>query len=60
MSGKDTSGDVSKVNACERPALDERERDSLGARLRFEHRRILDQPLPGRMRDLLSKLSQKN
>jgi hypothetical protein len=52
-------GDPSKVNSCERPTLDERERDSLGARLRYEHRRVVAEPLPDQMRDLLSKLAKK-
>ncbi len=48
-----------KTNGDQRPALDARERDGLGARLRHEHGRIVSEQLPPRIRALLDKLALK-
>ena len=48
-----------KINSSQPPALDARERDGLGARLRSEHGELVRQALPPRMRALLNKLAQK-
>jgi len=54
-----SGGGNPNLNSEQRPALDARERDVLGARLRHEHAEIVREPLPARIRVLLGELALK-
>jgi hypothetical protein len=59
IKNSDSGAGDPKINSGQRPALDARERDGLGARLRNEHGGLVREPLPPQMRALLGKLAQK-